>query len=80
MRPAYLELREVKPGEFAVLWKTPMRGELRLALDPEFSGRIEAMTPVATRLTGAAAVQTWRCRTDEPLRGQSLRIRASKPR
>ena len=74
VRPAYLELREVKPGEFAVLWKTPMRGDLRLALAPEFSGRIEPLTPIATRESGAAAVQTWRLRTNEPLRGQSLRI------
>ena len=32
VRPAYLELREVAPGEFSVLFKTPMRGDLRLAL------------------------------------------------
>ena len=74
MRPAYLDLREVRPGEFAVLWKTPMRGELRLALAPELSGRIETLTPVATRESGGAAVQTWRIRAAEPLRGQSLRI------
>jgi hydrogenase/urease accessory protein HupE len=74
VRPAYLEMREVHPGEFAVLWKTPMRGELRLALAPELSGRIETLTPVATRESGGAAVQTWRIRSAEPLRGQSLRI------
>jgi hydrogenase/urease accessory protein HupE len=75
VRPAYLELREEGPGEFAVLWKTPMRGELRLALTPEYSGRVESMTPVATRRTENAAVQTWRLRAVEQLRGQSLRIR-----
>jgi hydrogenase/urease accessory protein HupE len=74
VRPAYLELREGQPGEFSVLWKTPMRGELRLALAPEFSGRTENLTPVATRASGDAAVQTWRIKTSEPLRGQSLRI------
>lgn len=74
VRPAYLELREAPPGEFAVLWKTPMRGDLRLALAPEFSGRIETLTPMASRESGGAAVQTWRMKTGEPLRGQSLRI------
>lgn len=74
VRPAYLELREAPDGEFAVLWKTPMRGDLRLALAPRFSGRTESLTPVVTRGTDAAAVQTWRMRTLEPLRGQSLRI------
>ncbi|MGC1954179.1 MAG: HupE/UreJ family protein [Gammaproteobacteria bacterium] len=74
VRPAYLNLREVQPGEFAVLWKTPMRGELRLALAPELSGRVASLTPIATIETGGAAVQTWRLRTEQPLRGQSLRI------
>ena len=75
VRPAYLELREEQAGEFSVLWKTPMRGEMRLSLAPEFLGRTERLTPVALRDTGGAAVQTWRLRAVEPLRGQTLRIR-----
>lgn len=74
VRPAYLELREVAASEFTVLWKTPMRGDLRLALTPAFSGRTEVTTPVVTHRTGDAAVQRWRLRSVEPLRGQSLRI------
>lgn len=73
VRPAYLDLREDRPGEFSVLWKTPMLGDLRLALNPAFSGPVEALTSVATRTTGDAAVQTWRLRA-ERLRGQTLRI------
>jgi hydrogenase/urease accessory protein HupE len=56
-----------------VLWKTPMLGEMRLALQPDFSGPVEAVTPVAIRRTADAAVQTWRLRV-ESLHGQSLRI------
>jgi hypothetical protein len=73
VRPAYLDLSEEQPGEFSVLWKTPMLGEMRLALQPVFSGPTEALTPVATRRTGDAAVQTWRLHA-ESLRGQSLRV------
>ncbi|HEX2509348.1 MAG TPA: HupE/UreJ family protein [Microvirga sp.] len=73
IRPAYFDLHEDRPGEFSVLWKTPMRGDLRLALDPALSGPVEILTPVATRLTGSAAVQTWRLRADD-LRGQTLQI------
>ena len=62
VRPAYLDLREDRPGEYSVLWKTPMVGEMRLALQPDFSGPVEALTPVAARTTGDAAVQTWRLR------------------
>lgn len=74
VRPAYLELREIQAGEYAVLWKTPMRGDMRLSLAPEFSGRSENLTPVGTRTSGGAAVQTWRMKASEPLRGQRLRI------
>jgi hydrogenase/urease accessory protein HupE len=74
VRPAYLELHEDKAGEFRVLWKTPMRGDLRLALSPVFSGKTQALTPVTARQVGGAAVQTWRFKAIEPLRGQTLRI------
>lgn len=74
VRPAYLELHEDKAGEFRVLWKTPMRGDLRLALSPVFSGKTQALTPVTARQTGGAAVQTWCIKAIEPLRGQTLRI------
>jgi hydrogenase/urease accessory protein HupE len=73
VRPAYLDLREDRPDEFNVLWKTPMLGGMRLALDPVFSGPVEALTPMAARTTGDAAVQTWRVRA-ENLRGQTVRI------
>jgi len=73
VRPAYLDLREERTGEYSVLWKTPMLGEMRLALDPVFSGPVEALTPMAARTTGDAAVQTWRLRAQN-LRGQTLGI------
>lgn len=74
VRPAYLELTESASGEIRVLWKTPMRGELRLALSPRVSGASQQVTPVVTRRTGTAAVQTWTMRVEAPLRGRSLYI------
>jgi len=74
VRPAYLELREDRAGEFDVLFKTPMRGELRLSLAPSFSGQPETLTPITMRATGDAAVQTWRIRVRDPLRGQTVRV------
>ncbi len=73
IRPAYLELREEEPGKFSVLWKTPMRGDARLALEPEFSGDSTALTPVTTRSPPGAAIQEWTLRAPG-LRGQTLRI------
>jgi hydrogenase/urease accessory protein HupE len=57
-----------------VLFKTPMQGDLRLALLVLFSGKVENMTPMVSRPTGSAMVQTWRMRAVEPLAGQSIII------
>ena len=73
VRPSFLELREIVPGEFSVLWKTPMLGEARLALEPEFSGEVAVVSPVNAQTPPGAAVQTWTIRAPA-LRGQTLRI------
>jgi hypothetical protein len=67
VRPAYLELTETAPGAFDVLFKTPMQGKLRLSVGVSFSGRTEKASPVVSRPTGDAMVQTWRVRSIEPL-------------
>lgn len=72
VRPAYLQLREERPGEFTVLWKVPMQGDMRLALEPQFSGRTEASTAV-TQDVGGAEIRTWTLRAPT-LRGQTLTI------
>ena len=74
VRPAYLDLREKAPGIFDVLFKTPMRGDARLALDVSFSGRVQMATPVISRMTDNAMVQTWRLSANEQLGGQEVRI------
>ena len=75
MRPAYLEITEQpQPGVYSILWKTPMRGDLRLSLMPKFSDSVEEVSPLITRHTGDAAVQTWRIQTNVSLRGQVLSI------
>jgi hydrogenase/urease accessory protein HupE len=74
VRPAYLELREEKAGEFSVLFKSPMRGDARLALEVAFSGATRNIVPATTRTTADAAVQTWRMRALDPLSGQRLKI------
>jgi hydrogenase/urease accessory protein HupE len=73
VRPSFLELRETHPGEFSVLWKTPMLGDARLALRPEFSGEATPISPLITRRPPGAAIQTWTVRAPA-LRGQTLRI------
>ena len=74
VRPAYLSVEEKKPGEFSVLFKTPMQGNARLALSALFSGKVEHSSPVISRRTDDAMVQTWQMRTVEPLSGQNVVI------
>ena len=74
VRPAYLDLKEEAPGTFDVLFKTPMVGNLRLSLGVSFSGPVQALTPVTSRTTGDALVQTWRIRASDGLAGRDVRI------
>jgi hydrogenase/urease accessory protein HupE len=74
VRPAYLNIREETSGVFSVLLKTPMQGDARLALSASFSGKVEEVTPVVSRPTGSAMVQTWRISAAEPLTGQTVSI------
>ena len=74
LRPAYLELREVAPGEFEALWKVPARGDLRLALTPELSARTMETAPRRQRVVGDASIETWRFRSEGSLRGTEIRI------
>lgn len=74
VRPAYLDIREETPGVFSVLLKTPMQGDARLALSAAFSGDLVKLTPVMSRPTGDAMLQTWEMRAVEPLEGQAVSI------
>lgn len=74
MRPAYLEVREETPGEFHVLWKTPMVGDARLRLAVELSGEGMTTSEVVSRTPPGAAVQSWTVRTPT-LRGRTVSVR-----
>ena len=74
VRPAFLDLKEEAPGSFDVLFKTPMVGDLRLSLGVSFSGPVQALTPVTSRTTGDALIQTWRIRASGGLAGRDVRI------
>lgn len=60
IRPAFLEIREIEPATYDILWKTPAQGEMRLALNvilPE--GCADAREPRATLVEGAV-IERWR--------------------
>ncbi|RLT94006.1 MAG: HupE/UreJ family protein [Ketobacter sp.] len=73
VRPAYLELKESGSGVFDVLWKKPGRGEMQLAIEPALPADAQPLTPVITRLSPNAAIQTWQVIAPD-LRGQRIGI------
>jgi hypothetical protein len=55
-RPGYLELRELEPGRFALLWKKPAQGELVLRLDPVLPEECRIERSQGRQFVGSALV------------------------
>lgn len=54
IRPAYLDMRETAPDEFAVVWKVPAQGDMRLGLYASLPKRcIEKAEPARSIVDGA---------------------------
>ena len=72
VRPAYLELNELQPGLFRVLWKVPTQGALRLPLDPVFPANCTEESPRKVNDTGAFLAERWTLRCPGGLTGQQI--------
>lgn len=74
IRPAFLQIREIEPNVYDFLWKTPARGDMRLALNviqPESCANVSE--PRSTLVDGAV-LQRWRTRCTGGLVGQTLGV------
>ncbi len=74
MRPGYLEIGEIAPAAYSVLWKVPMRGDARLRLDVRLPGDCVEVMPPANRNTGDALISRWSVRCDTGLAGRNIAI------
>jgi len=74
LRPAYLEMREMIPATYSVLWKVPMRGDTQLQLDPRFPDTCQEVVSPAAFGVGGALVSRWTIRCDKGLTGQRIVI------
>ena len=74
VRPGYLGIEETAPETFEVLWKVPMRGELRLSLDPVFPETCRPATPVARYPASGAVVERTTLICVDGLVGKTLSI------
>ena len=74
VRPAYLELSEVQPGLFRVLWKVPVQGARGLPLAPRFPAECGAASPVNTVRGPSFLQERWTIRCPEGLIGRRIAI------
>jgi hydrogenase/urease accessory protein HupE len=74
IRPAFLQVREIEPQVYDFLWKTPARGDMRLALNViQPAGCANVSDPRATLVDGAV-IQRWRTQCEGGLVDKTLAI------
>jgi hydrogenase/urease accessory protein HupE len=56
-RPAYLDIREMHPGRYEVLWKRPMKGDLAFGLSVHWPASCRDAAPGTARAVPGAVVE-----------------------
>jgi hydrogenase/urease accessory protein HupE len=75
IRPAYLKITEVEAGVFDVFWKAPVRGTMRLKIDPVLPEHFENVTPQQVQVMTEAILKTWQIRSNTgTLEGETIII------
>jgi hypothetical protein len=77
-RPAYLELKETAPGQFDVLWRTPVLAGMRLPLVLQMpEGVRNVKPPLVQDLTDSLVERRWIDAGAGGLAGQRIEFPAS---
>ena len=72
-KPAYLQLTQLDPDTYEVLWKIPAIDEATpLKVKPQFPDRTEALTTVRSAFSRGVTVQRWRVRVPGGLDGHAV--------
>jgi hydrogenase/urease accessory protein HupE len=75
LRPGYLEMRQISPGAYHLLFKIPARGEdLRLAIFVKLPEGTQDVAPPRASFSDGAYVERRTVRRDEGLIGQPIAI------
>ncbi|MEY4237952.1 MAG: hypothetical protein RL339_553 [Pseudomonadota bacterium] len=73
VRPALVQIEELGPGDYDVVWKRPVVGDLALRLEPRLSSGALQQKPTIQTGPGFATYR-WKVRSGAPLAGQTLEI------
>jgi hydrogenase/urease accessory protein HupE len=74
IRPAFLQIREIEPATYEVLWKTPAQGDMRLALNAILPRQCRNVAEPRMTLVNAAVVAHWRTICEGGLSGRQIII------
>lgn len=74
VRPAFLQIREIEPAIYDVLWKTPAQGDLRLALNVILPADCSDVSQSRATLVRDAVVERRRARCSGGLLGKRVAI------
>jgi hypothetical protein len=74
MRPAYLDMKETAPGIFAVVWKVPAVGDMRLSLDMRLPETCRPKAEPTRTIEGGAYLERWTALCDRGLKGRVITI------
>ena len=74
VRPGYLELGELDPRSYSVLWKQSAGGETIIQITPVFPAGCSFVAPDRQQIEPGAVIVRGELRCGEPLSGKSIRI------
>lgn len=74
LRPAYLDIRETAAGDFAVVWKTPALGDMRLGLYVRLPETCSPKGEAVSSFEAGAYFERWTARCAGGLKGHTLTI------
>lgn len=72
IRPAFLQIREIEPSTYDVLWKTPAQGDMRLALNVILPRQCRSLGVPRTTLVNAAVIEHRRTLCEGGLSGKRI--------
>jgi hydrogenase/urease accessory protein HupE len=72
VRPAFLQIREIEPSTYDVLWKTPAQGDLRLALNVVLPRDCQSSGVPRMTLVNAAVIEHWRSTCEGGIAGKQI--------
>lgn len=78
IRPAYLDMRETASDEFAVVWKVPAQGEMRLGLYASLPKPCIEKAEPARSIEGGAYLERWLVACAGGLKGGEIAINGLK--